>query len=314
MKPFDVLVPLDLCVDLIARLGTVQPQFGQAEQWIPDYTMELGGSAVIFASQAAKLGLRVAGVGRVGDDALGRFVLDMLQGTGVNTQWVTVDPHIKTGLGIALSRGDDRAILTYSGSIDAVGPEDLTIQRALAARHLHIGSYFLMKRLQAYYPSLLPEITRQGVTVSLDTNWDPDGRWDGGLRQIFPSITLLFPNREEARCIAHTEDDAQAAAFLQSRVPILAVKDGGRGAAVFFKGQHFSRQAIPAAVQDTVGAGDCFDAGFLYGYLRGLSLERCLMAGILTGGKSTEKAGGIAGQLAEAQLTELLGRYAEKEG
>lgn len=313
MKRFDVLVPLDLCVDLIARLGDVKPQFGQVEQLIPDYQIELGGSAVIFAVQAAKLGLNVAGVGRIGDDLMGRFVLEKLQSSGVNTDWIAVEPSVKTGMGIALNRGNDRAILTYSGSIDATRPEDLSMERVLSARHLHIASYFLMKQLQAHYAALLPAVTQKGVTVSLDTNWDPDGNWDSGLSRLLPYTTLFFPNREEARRIAHTENDAEAQKRLQALTPLLAIKDGGRGAAVYTRGKAFARAALPVTVCDTIGAGDNFDAGFVYGFLKGFSPKQCLLSGILTGGKSTEKPGGTAAQLTGPQLTELLDRYFAKE-
>ena len=72
-KPFDLVVFGDTCVDLILKDADVVPEFGQVEKLVADYDLEMGGSCCIFAAQAAKLGLRVALVGRVGADAFGRF-------------------------------------------------------------------------------------------------------------------------------------------------------------------------------------------------------------------------------------------------
>lgn len=306
MHTFDIIVPLDLCVDLIADLGGVVPRFGQVEQEIAGYQMELGGSAVIFAVQAAKLGLRVAGVGRVGDDLLGHFVLEKLKASGVNTDWVVMDSTIKTGLGIALSQENDRAILTYTGSIDGVMPADLFLERVASARHLHIGSYFLMKRLQAVYPTLLPEVRRQEISISLDSNWDPEECWESGIQKLLPYVSVFLPNQLEAQYIAHADDIETALNSLRRCTAVIAVKNGAQGAAVYSGDQTFSRPAISVTVCDAIGAGDNFDAGFVYGYLHGFFLDRCLEAGIWTGGKSTESAGGIAGQINEATLLSLL--------
>ncbi len=74
-RAYDVLTIADMCVDLIMDLGDAVPQFGQVEQWVPDYFMEMGGSACIFACQAAKLGLRTGIFGRVGPDTPGGLML-----------------------------------------------------------------------------------------------------------------------------------------------------------------------------------------------------------------------------------------------
>ena len=124
-KQYDILTFGDMCVDLIVTGEDVVPQFGQFEKLVEDYELEMGGSCNIFACQAAKLGLRVGIIGRVGDDDFGRLVLRRLVESGVDIQHVIIDPALKTGLGIALCQGNDRAILTYLGSLNAVYPEQI---------------------------------------------------------------------------------------------------------------------------------------------------------------------------------------------
>src|SRR5512138_1580685 len=118
-KPFDLIVIGKINPDLILR-GDVIPAFGQVEQLIDDATLTIGSSSAIFACGAARLGLRVAFVGKIGDDVFGQFMRDQLAARGVDVAGIVVDSAIRTGLSIILSRGADRAILTYSGSIAAL--------------------------------------------------------------------------------------------------------------------------------------------------------------------------------------------------
>src|SRR5262245_64214428 len=115
-KRFDLVVVGEINPDLILS-GNITPAFGQVEQMVDDATLTIGSSSVIFACGAARLGLRVAFVGKVGDDIFGRFMREQMAERGIDTSGVVVDPAIPTGLSVILSRGDDRAILTHPGSI-----------------------------------------------------------------------------------------------------------------------------------------------------------------------------------------------------
>src|SRR5208283_3815501 len=101
-KVLDVLTVSDMCVDVVLR-GNVRPQFHQVEQIIGDCSIELGGSANIFATQLAKLGARVGVLGWRGRDAFGQFVLRQLQLNGVDATRVQLHPSLKTGIGFALT-------------------------------------------------------------------------------------------------------------------------------------------------------------------------------------------------------------------
>src|SRR5438128_1133504 len=115
----DVLCVADMCVDLVLR-GNIRPRFQQIEQLIDDYRLELGGSANILASQFVKLGGRAGVIGWLGTDPFGDLVLARLRELGVEVTRVRRHATEKTGLGVALAEPDDRAILTYAGTIDAV--------------------------------------------------------------------------------------------------------------------------------------------------------------------------------------------------
>lgn len=297
MKRYDVVTFGDMCVDLIVLGGDVVPRFGQVEQLVGDYTVEMGGSCCLFACQAARLGLRVAVLGRVGDDAFGQLILERLQGCGVDTHYVTTDPALKTGLGIALCRENDRAILTYMGSISALRPDDVTEEFLAAARHLHYGSFFLHTGLLPHAPAILRRARAHGLTVSLDTNWDPAEQWNGTLQEALSQADLFLPNEQEALRIGRAAALREAVDALQVLgVPLVAVKQGERGACAD-DGQHTHRcAATPAHGGDSIGAGDSFDAGFVAAWLRGLSVPECLAIACRCGTAVAGAVGGLSGQ------------------
>lgn len=301
MRDIDIVVVGELNTDLILR-GDVAPAFGQAEKLIDDADLVLGSSSAIFACGAARLGLRVAFIGKVGDDEFGHFMIRALAERGVNTQGVVIDPTIKTGLSVILSRGNDRAILTYLGSISALRYEEINLSLLGRARHLHLGSYFLLAALRPQVPSLFARAQRLGLSTSLDTNYDPAEQWAGGLAEALVQTDIFLPNETELLAISRQETLETALATLAEQTPLVAAKLGPEGA-IAQQGQKTVRaKALPVEVVDTTGAGDSFDAGFIYGYLAGWELNRSLRLGCVCGSLSTQAAGGTAAQptLAEA--------------
>lgn len=300
---YDVLTFGDLCVDLIMGGGDIRPRFGQVEQLVGHYTLELGGSCAIFACQAAKLGLRVAILGRVGDDIFGSFVLQRLAACGVDTSHVIVDATLQTGLGVALCEADDRAILTYPGSLAAVRPEDIDDPLLASARHLHHGSFFLHTLLRPYIPQIFARARELGLSISLDTNWDPEEQWGGTLHEALALVDIFMPNEQEARLISRQPDLQTTIEWLRTRVPLLTLKRGADGALVASEDTHLEQRVPLATGGDSIGAGDSFDAGFLAGWLRGLSLQECLMIACRCGAAVAGAIGGIQGQLFWADVT-----------
>jgi len=297
----DVLCVSDMCVDLVLA-GNVRPRFGQVEQIIGGYTLELGGSANIFAAQFTKLGGRAGVTGWIGGDAFGAFALEKLRKTGVDVSRVGTHPVEKTGLGVALAEPEDRAILTYSGTIDAIGPEDMSDDLLAATRHWHVASYFLLGRLRGHWQRWFERCRAAGVTTSLDPNWDPEDRWEG-VRELLPLVDVFLPNDAEAMRISGANDAAAAGRELAGLGPLVAVKRGAEGAVAFRGTESWTvrPEASETRIVDSIGAGDNFDAGFLRAWQLGWDADSCLRLGARCGAASLSAAGGIAGQ-AEMRL------------
>jgi sugar/nucleoside kinase (ribokinase family) len=296
MRPYDVLVIGEINVDLILRAPEIAPVFGQ-EKLIEDSELTMGSSSVIAACGMARLGLRTAFCGRVGDDEFGRFMLREMAARGVDVSPVIVDPRVKTGITVSLSTPRDRAMLTHlGGSIDGLDANNVPLDLLGQVRHVHMGSFFLHTGLQPALADLFAQAHARGATTSLDVGWDVHERWDGGLWDVLAHTDVFLPNETEAAHITGLDDVEAALARLAERAATVAVKLGAQGA-IARRGDEVARAAaLSVTVADTTGAGDSFNAGFVYGFLSGWPLAATLHMGTACGSLSTQKAGGTAGQ------------------
>ena len=294
-REFDLLVAGEINPDLILSGPGLEPHFNQQEVLVESALLTIGSSSAIFACGAARLGLRVAFIGVCGKDVFGKYMLDSMAERGVDVRPVIIDPDQQTGLSVILNRGVDRAILTHMGSIVSLRAEQVSDAWLARVRHLHVASYFLQTGLQAGLPDLFWRARSLGLTTSLDPNWDPAGEWLG-LAQALQSTTVFFPNASEALALSQAADVAGAVQVLAGWVSIVAVKLGAQGALARSSDHVVRAAALRTQIADTVGAGDSFDAGFIYGYLNGWPLDASLKLAVACGSLSTRAFGGTDAQ------------------
>ena len=269
----------DCNADLLVSGGDVSPAFGQQERLVSQSHVTIGGSGGICAAGAARLGLRVAMAGVVGDDLFGRFMRDSLAARNVDVSAVRTTSRTPTGLSIHLIRGDDRAIITNPGTIPQLRAEDIDATcsprrgtSTSAPTSCNLGSGPACRACSA-----VP--VPGGATVSLDPNWDPAETWDQGLPDVYGLLDVLLPNDAEAvelarACRAGTAPPVrrtaqQAAQALATAGPRSAVaKLGAQGAlAVLPDDEVIGVPAVPGVSPvDTVGAGDSLRRGIPRGH------------------------------------------------
>ncbi|MGC4944072.1 carbohydrate kinase family protein [Kribbella sp. DT2] len=294
---FDLLVLGDANPDVV--IGPVnQPLvFGQRERLVPTGSLCLGGSAAIMACGAARLGLKVAFAGRIGDDPAGTFVRSALEERGVDTSALVVDPELPTPLTTVLTSGSDRAILTASGCLTATSSNDVPRALLRSVRHVHAASFYLMPGLAAGLAELFKEARNAKATTSLDTNDDPADRWERVVLDPVLRVTdYLLPNAAEAHALTGHPVLAEAAGILARRGPLVVVKNGADGALAHDGTSLLTAPALAVEPVDTVGAGDSFDAGFVTAVLRRTGRARALAIAAACGSLSTRAAGGTAAQ------------------
>ena len=288
----DVSIVGELNADLILY-GLPRDLPVEREILATGFTMTLGSSSAILAHNLAAMGTRVSFTSRIGPDALGEMCCRRLQEVGIDLSGVVHSATgSATGVTLILPLTDTRRILTYPGTMFEMGIEDVDIDRLASAKHFHMSSLFLHRKLTPDIPEIFREMKRRGLSTSLDTNDDPENKWAGVLDEVLTITDLLFCNEEELTKIARNEDTEAAMTQVAAVVPLLIVKRGSRGASAWRQGKRIDVDGIGVIAVDPVGAGDSFDAGFLHQWVRRAPLETCLAYGNLAGALSVTRSGG----------------------
>jgi len=279
----DALVAGEIYADLILSGFDSWPQPGE-ESFASEFCREIGGGAAITACGLASLGVHAGLLGVVGADD-SEWIIRRLRQRGVDTSPLEIDATEHTGLSVAVSTAQDRAFFTYRGVnhrfFDVLG-------KAGGARHLHL----------ACPPpwDLNPASVAGKATVSLDVGWHPSWLADPRALAWLSAIDIFFPSQPEAALLtSETDLERILQCFRHAGVNRVALKLGSEGAALLWDGKTYFAGPHPVTPVETTGAGDCFNAGFLYAWLRGESPEMCLHKANICGALSTEACGGIEG-------------------
>jgi ribokinase len=299
----DVLVAGEIFEDLILSGFDSWPAPGQ-EAFARDFHREIGGGAAITACGLAKLGVHTGVIAALGSD--GARVAAELGRAGVDTSAIHFEQDQPTAFTVAVSTPQERAFFTYPGAnraFQARFRQYAGLGGFAGARHVHL----------AFAPdldtadSLLTDIRSVGATVSLDLGWHECWLRDARALELLRQVDLFFPNELEAACMTAETDPGRALEKLfAAGVRRVALKLGERGAALLWDGGFYRADPFKVEPVDTTGAGDCFDAGFLYAWLRGAEPEMCLRVANVCGALSTQSHGGLTGFPGPAQLEEAL--------
>lgn len=293
-KLVDVLVVGELNVDLILNKIEKFPEVGK-EVLAKEMTLTLGSSSAIFASNISSLGARVAFIGKIGKDKFGEVVLESLQENGVDVSMIRIDERWGTGATVILNVDEDRANTTYPGAMDHLTIDDISDEDLMKARHLHFSSYFLQPGMWGNLGNLFRKAKALGLTTSFDMQWDPQETWQLDIADVLPHVDVFLPNEAEIMLLTGENDLKKAVEAVKDYVHVLAIKRGNKGSLVWHQGQLSDLPPfLNRNVVDAIGAGDSFNAGFIYKFINGSPVAECQRFGNLTGAVSTTAAGGTA--------------------
>ncbi|MHC1480924.1 carbohydrate kinase family protein [Frateuria aurantia] len=309
MKPF--LVVGEVNPDLVFTGCSTVPQFGQ-ERLAGDFQLVPGSSSMICAMGMARLGRPVAFCGLAGQDSWGEYCRTALRAAGVDCEALMLSPGVRTGVTVAISDQQDRALLSYVNAASALRIDQIPDGWLRSGAHLHIASYFLQSGVAGGLPDLLRRARSRGMTVSLDPGFDPTERWRFDLETLLPLIDVFLPNHIELAAITGEADPEKALAAVSQGSTLTVLKCGGRGVMVVRHGRIQRTPAFEVEVVDTTGAGDSFDAGFLHAWLDERRLEACIEWGAACGALSTRAIGGTSAQASAVEVREFLGRQSAR--
>ncbi len=280
----------DVNLDLItSKLRDFPERDGQ--KVISDLEISTGGCAANFAKAVSRLGLKTRLIGKLGSDSWGAFARNELKKAGVNLK---VSRGKKTGITFVLNFFDGtRSFVTYPGANGELTLRDIKFKE-IQGGYLHIGSFFL-QGLRENTLKLLKQAHSKHMITSFDTGWDPEGwkKKDVNLvRKTLSEVDIFFPDLSEGKAITQLRNPQEICEKLLSLGPeIVALKLGGKGSFIATRERRFSISPFKVEVVDTTGAGDVFDAAFVYGHSKGWSLEKIGKFANLAAALSTKEYG-----------------------
>lgn len=293
MSKFDVIGFGALNVDKLFRVNKIAA--AEEESFVMGCQESCGGSAANTVVGLARLGCKTGFVGKVGDDSEGKLLIDEFREEGVDARGITVAAHARSGkvMGFVDQRGD-RALYVDPGVNDLIEFTDINRKYIDETMFLHLTSFVGEKSFQTQKEVVeaLPEAVR--------LSFDPGALYARiGLAAIESTVrrTFLFmPNAGELELLTGKTDYKDGADLLLAKgVHIVAVKLGSEGCYVTDGKQEHTIEVFNVKVVDTTGAGDAFCAGFLYGLVKGRSLEDCGRIGNFVASRCIMKMGARTG-------------------
>ena len=297
---YDILLGGGYFCDLIFTGLPDMPRLG-TELYSRGFEM-VPGASFYYATALSRLGLRVGWSCDFGNDIFSQYVLAAARQEGLDDSLFRVHDFPLRSLTVSISFPQERAFVTFldefaepsllplvkqyrprcvlRGGLET-GPEQI----ALAAAAREVGSLCFME-CQSHQSDLN----------------------DPAVIEALRSVDIFAPNAQEALELTGANTVEAALARLGELTPLVVIKLGREGAVARHQKQTLYVSGLPVEVIDTTGAGDCFNAGFLYGYLRGYDLEECLKCGNICGGLSTTAYGAKAVPTAD-RLETLLTDY-----
>lgn len=293
MKQYDVVAIGELNVDLILNRIQGEPQVGK-EIFAEDMILTLGSSTAIFAANIACLGSKTGFVGMIGKDIFGSLVENSLSEKGVDTSMLIKSDKSSTGATICLNYNEDRANVTYQGAMDIMSFEDIDKTIFNKTKHIHLSSVFMQSGIKRDLLEILKYAKQNNVTTSLDTQWDPNEKWDMDYEEILPYVNIFLPNETELKFLTKSETLEEAIKKIEPFINVCVVKRGRKGSILLQKSVEPVEidACLNDQVVDAIGAGDSFNAGFIHAFVKGAAAVDAQINGNLTGAVNTTAAGG----------------------
>ena len=300
-KSKKVAVIGEFFIDEVFSEFNAMPKLGE-ECFARRFQREVGGGAAITACGLAKLGTNVGVFGFVGG-ADGKWVIDRLKSFDIDCSGLEFHPTEPTGITVSVSTRQDRAFFTYYGA--NLPLEEMIRRPSTAAALSHYSHVHFACAPDGGTDGKLFSSLGRKVRLSIDVQSHVSWLTRPDSLNILRHCAMFFPNEREGSWIsAETEPHEILLRLRDKGIRGVGLKLGGKGAALLWGRRQFLTDPLPVETVDTTGAGDCFNAGFIFAQLRGDKPQRCLEVANICGALSTRALGGIAAFPALEELAE----------
>ncbi|WP_414468725.1 carbohydrate kinase family protein [Methanobacterium sp. ACI-7] len=294
MKKIDVIGFGALNVDKLYNVNKIT--YEDEETFITDFNEFCGGSAANTIIGLSKLGIKTGFIGKIAEDHEGYLLLNNLQQEEVNTDWVIISPTGRSGnvLGFVDKNGQ-RALYVDPGVNDLIKYGELEIDYVNNSKVLHLTS-FVGNSFKAQEEVL--KIIDEDVMVSLDPGRIYAERGIDFLKNILNRTDVILINEEELKHLTGNKYKTckEGAEFLLDfDISYVVIKRGDKGSYVTDGNESYHIKPFEVNCIDTTGAGDAFNAGFLYGLLKNKDIEQSGKLGNFTASCCITESGAIKG-------------------
>ena len=307
---FDVACIGILVADVIAKPISKIPEDGLLER-ISSIEMFSGGCAMNTGIDMAKIGLKTAVLGKVGNDQFADFLCSELKKNGVCDDGIVKDPNNQTSSSIVLSKASgERSFLHVVGANNTYSYEDVDWNVVENSKIVFVAGSMLMDKFdtEGCAPTL-KKAKEMGKITALDVAWDSLGRWMNVLAPSMPYIDIFMPSYDEAVCLSGEKDlDKMCDVFFDMGVKSCVIKVGSKGCYVRESKDRdgFIVPTYPGDVVDTTGAGDSFCAGFLTGISKGWDFDKCAKFANAVGTFCVGKKGATTGIVSADEILKFI--------
>ena len=311
-------------VTVIGDLGydyiyTSPPLEGGKEVIIQDSGRTIAGAAGYFACGLARLGARVFFLTELGNDSDGKQLLAEISERGVEPEGIRLLENTRSYYTLIFTDQEEsapRQVATYLGPLGEMSIRDLDHQKFTAKSQLvYSCNYFQLLTLRREIEEVFSYARQSGKRTAYDANagdgWEDPENLKLLRERIYPQTDVVFLNEREALFLTGEQDPERAVMKASPSSEIVVVKGGSAGVVLRQRGQVYHCPSFPLTepISDTVGAGDSFQAAFLYFYLKGFPILRCAIIGAANAASTVQHPGGVSGQLSRAGLADMLKRY-----
>ncbi len=310
---WDAFIYGDVNVDIVIPGVEHLPLPGQ-EDVVDVMNTYVGGGAALFTLGLGKLGLNPVFQGTIGDDCYGKFILEEFNKTNTDCSLLGLSKYNNTGISISFTNEKERSFLTYRGTNSEINLDSIEVDKVQKAKHIHLTGYEGSANHHKYLNLLKKVKELKNITVSFDLGWDSTGEWYQGIYELFPYIDVLFMNETEAIHYGRKNSAVDAIIDFSKSCKTAVAKLGKKGAIAYSDEKLYEAAPYTVTAVDTTGAGDSFNAGFIYGFLKGKTITECLKYGNGCGALSVIKLGGNTGFPVEDDLLSFIKEQEERQG
>jgi ribokinase len=288
----EIIVIGNVVADIVARTVDDVPRHSSLHP--ESVSFHPGGCAGNAALALARLDVSARLLACVGQDAMGRALVEEWKAGGVDTSRVQQVPGANTGMSIVLVDSDgQRRFIASPAANRYLTPAALTAEVLEGAFAVHVGGFFAAPGLEdGSLPARLAEARARGILTTLDPVGGAARERRENLFAVLPHIDLLQVNEDEAMKLSgETTQEAMLEGLLERGARTVVLKLGAAGCRVAGERGPLDIPGYPATPVDTTGAGDAFAGALLAALARGDALDEALRWANAAGAATVESTG-----------------------